>query len=276
MIANLGIADTKKIITAIADVYAIDFKDMALTSFKRRLIKIINKSNFLFIDDFIKELSQNSDFFETCLSDIFVDTTEMFRDPSMWRELKDIYLPGLIRKYNNINIHIPEISSGEDVYSLIILLKECNWIDKTNILVSSMSQKRLDKLQAGAIYDSKKMETNEANFIRVSAAFNLSKYYTNQAGQYAMDKTLLSGVTFKNFSYLKDTDNITEQHLVLCRNRLIYYNVTLQDKIVDKLINSLAIDGCLCCGNKENIDNSFFASKLQCVNLAEKIYLRKI
>jgi len=273
-LSEIGLVDTKKIIAVINDKYSIDFSSMALTSFKQRLINIMNNNNILYVDNFISSIESNSQFFEKCLSNILVDTTEMFRDPSLWREIKDVYLPSLFRYNKHINIHIPDVSSGDEVYSLAIILKESGFWEKVKLLVSSISQIRLNRLIEGAIYDIKKMEISVANSKRLTETLDISKYYIVDNTRCIMDKSILEGVEFVKHSYVTD-DSIQGQNLILYRNRLIYYNSTLQDKVINKLSNSLAAGGYICFGAKENVSDAAFLGQLQCVNQIEHVYKKR-
>ena len=131
MINDIGIVDTKKIIAAISDTYSIDFSSLALTAFKRRVLKVMNEHNYSSIVDFIHRIENDRNLFEKYLSEGMIDTTEMFRDPSFWRDLRDIHLPTLYKTHGKINVHIPGVTSGDDVYSFMILLIESGFTNNT-------------------------------------------------------------------------------------------------------------------------------------------------
>ncbi|MDD2563973.1 MAG: hypothetical protein PHU27_07155 [Salinivirgaceae bacterium] len=274
MINDIGIVDTKKIIAAINDAYSIDFSSLALTAFKRRVLKVMNDHNYSSIVDFIHRLENDAQLFGKYLSEGMIDTTEMFRDPSFWRDLRDVHLPNLFKTYGKINVHIPGVTSGDDVYSFVILLKESGFLNKTKIIVSSLSQLRLDAIKNGAIYDIRKMENSEANHKRFSGSFELSDYYSIESNKAIMNSELVENIEFKKYSYLQDSP-LTGQHLILYRNKMIYCNATLQDKIGQKLFDSLLTGGILCVGSRENIETGPFARKLLTLNSVEKIYKKR-
>ena len=274
MINDIGIVDTKKIISAISETYSIDLSSLALTAFKRRVLKVMNDHNYSSIVDFIHRLETDPRLFEKYLSEGLVDTTEMFRDPSFWRDLRDLHLPELYKTFGTIKVHIPGVSSGDEVFSFMILLKEAGFLNKTKVLVSSLSQLRLDSIRAGAMYDIRKMENSEANHKRFSGSFELSDYYKVENNKAVMNVDLLEGVEFKKYSYLLD-EAITGQHLILYRNRMIYLNATLQDKIGQKLFDSIVAGGILCIGAKESIEVAPFSKKLTCLNPVEKIFKKR-
>ncbi|HPW65790.1 MAG TPA: CheR family methyltransferase [Salinivirgaceae bacterium] len=274
MIHDIGIVDTKKIIAAINDTYNIDFSGYALTSFKRRILKVINENNYSSVADFINRVETEPKLFEKFLSEGLVDTTEMFRDPSFWRDLRDVYLPELIKVHSNIKVLIPGISSADDVYSLMILLKESNLQDKVKVLATSLSQLRLDDLDGKMSYDVRKMENSEGNYKRFTEDTEISNYYTTESNKVIMDSTLLKGVETKKHNFVQD-DPIPGHHLILYRNRMIYLNATTQDRVCQTLFDSLVVGGIFCIGSKENIDGSPISRKLTCLNPLEKIYKKR-
>ncbi|HON18448.1 MAG TPA: CheR family methyltransferase [Salinivirgaceae bacterium] len=274
MINDIGIVDTKKIIATVAETYSLDLSNLALTALKRRILKVLNDYNYTSVVDFVHKIETDPRLFEKYLSDGMVDTTEMFRDPSFWRDLRDIHLPELIKTFNNIKVHIPGISSGDEVYSLMILLKEAKLTNRVSVTVSSLSQLRLDALKAGAQYDFRKMENSDANYKRFNEAAELSNYYKTENNKVIMDASLVDSVEIIKGSYLKDLD-LSGFHLVIYPNRMIYFNSTLQDKVVEKLVDSLVVGGLLCVGVKENIEGAVSAKKLLCLNTNEKIYKKR-
>lgn len=271
MIHDIGIVDTKKIIAAINDKYDIDFSGYALTSFKRRILKVMNDNNYSSVVDFINRLETDPRLFEKYLSEGLVDTTEMFRDPSFWRDLRDVYLPELLKAHSNIKVLMPGISSADDVYSLMILIKESNLQDKVKVLATSLSQLRLDDLNNNVSYDIRKMENSEGNYKRFTDSNEISNYCTTEGNRVIMDRTLLEGVETKKHNFVQD-DPIPGHHLILYRNRMIYLNATTQDTVCQTLFDSLVIGGIFCIGSKENIDSSPISRKLTCLNQIEKIY----
>ncbi len=274
MIHDIGIVDTKKIISAINDTYSVDFSGYALTALKRRVLKVMNENNYSSIVDFIHRLENEPQLFEKYLSEGLVDTTEMFRDPSFWRDLRDIHMPELIKAHGNIKVFIPGASSGDDVYSFMILLKESGLTNKVKVLVTGISQIRLETLTNGVSYDMRKMENSDANYKRFSEDGELSNYYIVDNNRAVMDITLLSGVETKKHNLVQD-EPIIGNHLILYRNRMIYFNSTTQDKVSQTLFDSLAVGGILCIGIKESIDGAATSRKMHCLNPVEKVYKKR-
>lgn len=273
MIYDIGIVDTKKVISAINEVYQIDFSNFALTAFKRRLLYVLNENNYTSIVDFISNIENNQLLFEQYLSQGLVDTTEMFRDPSCWRDLRDKYLKGLV-KNQELKILVPGITSGDDLYTLLIVLKEEGLLNDAKIVATSMSEIRINQVLNGGMYDLKKIEIGEANYKRFSDCGSISDYYIQEGTKVRMDINLLNNVEFKKYSYLSD-DPLAGFHLVLYRNRIIYFNPIQQEFVVDKLMQSLLVGGILCIGSKESIESSSVYTKLTVLNGDEKIFKKR-
>jgi chemotaxis protein methyltransferase CheR len=271
---EIGIVDTRNIIKTIKENYNYNFKNYALTFFKRRLELIISKYNLKNADNFIRRITDDKDFFEIFLKEISIETTEMFRDPSLWRYLKDVFFPKIIGKATQYKIWLPEVNSGEELYSLAILLKELNFLDKVQIMVSSLSQIHLNKVKEG-YFDYNKLEVNEANFNRIFREKELKDYYTVKNESAYLDISLL-----KNVKYIKQ-NTIFEEYpkgikLIVCRNQMLYYNQILQERLLKSFYNCLIPGGHLIVGMNEKIDYWNSDKDYILVDKNENIYKKKI
>jgi chemotaxis protein methyltransferase CheR len=273
MIYDIGIVDTKKVIAAIKEIYNLDFTNFALTAFKRRLLYVLNENNYSSIVDFISNIENNQLLFEQYLSQGLIDTTELFRDPSCWRDLRDKYIKDLY-KNRDFKILVPGISSGDDLYTLLILLKEEGMLDHAKVTALSLSDIRIRQVQNGGLYDMKKIEIGEANYKRFSDKASLSEYYTLEGTKAKMHEELLKNVTFNKYSFLQE-EALQGFHLVLYRNRLIYLNPNLQDTLVAKLVKSTLLGGIVCVGGKETLEISSSFAKLTTLNAEERIYKKR-
>ncbi len=272
---EIGIVETRNVIKAILDSYGYDFRDYALTSFKRRLEDIITKNSLKDADALIYRLVSNKDFFEYFLKEITPETTEMFRDPSLWRALRDDIIPELAKSNTKIKLWIGAFDSGEELYSLCILLKEMDLLDRIQIYASTISTEITKKIQSGKV-DAKQLEVNEANYDRSNSSNKYSDYYTspNINGFIQIDTSLIKDVTFvKQDSTYNDPPS--GMKLVLFRNQIIYFNQILQDKILNVVSNSLVPGGYLVLGAKETLENTNASNKFTLVNDSEKIYRKK-
>jgi chemotaxis protein methyltransferase CheR len=274
MIASLGIVDTKKMIAAIKEGYGLDLTDYTLTTIKHRFGKILDSLNINQVDDFVEQLKRNNINYEDLLDILLIETTELFRDPSLWRELKETYLPEISNSPGS-KIWMAGISSGEELYSLMVLMQEMNLKNTLRVEASSPSQVRIDRIKKGGQYDLKKMELGEANYTRLSGKFEFPQYYKVNGTKAEMDISLLSGVEFTKFNISQEEVKKTYR-LVIFRNILIQYNLPLYEKVVRKLIDSITVGGYLVIGNMETLEHSEVGKKMQLVNSAEKIYRKRV
>jgi len=266
---KIGIIDFRNIIKVIQEVYNIDFSDYALTSLKRRLEKVMTINCFNTVDEMLMKLKDSSDFFENFLFDISVEDTEMFRDPSFWRELKDVILPKTING-TEYSIWMPDLTSGEELFSLAIVLQEMEIFHNTKIIATSMSQKNLDTIKSGVL-DSKKMEINIANYKRMKSKDNMQSYFVETNGKVEIDLKLIENVHFEKINML--TDKLpTKVKLILYRNKLIYFNQPLQSRVLSLLHQALVPGGHFVIGIKETLDIFNTEKKFLQVDESENIF----
>jgi chemotaxis protein methyltransferase CheR len=271
---ELGIVETRSIISVIANKYNYDFSDYALTSLKRRLELIIDQLNIKHIDVLINKLSDDNAFFDLFIDSLSVPSSEMFRDPSFWRMMHDEIIPQLMEETcGNLKIWLPNSVSGDELYSLTILLSEMNLLDKVQIQVSSLSNKSIDNIKSGIIAQPK-LEISIDNYTRANGLFELPKYLTDKGGLIFRDTSLISGVTFfKQNTFLEPMpQNI---RLVLFRNKMIYYNLTLQAKVLKNLLQTIPVGGRLIIGTKESLTNVFSNNDFALISNSESIYKRR-
>lgn len=270
---EIGIVETRNVIKTILDTYGYDFRDYALTSFKRRLDQVIMNNGFKDAEGLISRLTSNKDYFDIFLNEITPETTEMFRDPSLWRTVRDEILPDLLKGTTKPKIWVAAFDSGEELYSLAIILKESGILSDVQIYASAISDKAIDKIKNGRI-DAKGLEVNDANYFRFNGKRNFSDYYKIDNGQTILDTNLIHGVNFIKLNTVYD--NVPGGiKLILFRNQMIYYNQLLQDKVLIQLTNSVVPGGYLALGVKETLDNTNASNKFTVFNDLEKIYKKK-
>lgn len=270
IIKKIGISEYREIIVALQQRYNYNFSDYALTSLKRRIEKVYNQYNFTDIEDFLTKLTSDEDFYETFLKEIFVPTTEMFRDPQLWIELKEkIFIKSKFK--GDFKIWVPEFTTDDEIFSLLITLKETECLIQSKITATSWSKKNIEKLPLGVV-DLKKMEANSANYTRQEGDFQLSKYFDIEEKRAVFDNVLLSNVTIKKYNIIDEELFANDFNLVLFRNKILYYNLQLQNKIIEKLYNSLSMGGYLIIGINESMESSPFQNKFLAVSKTENIF----
>lgn len=272
-IDEIEIADLTKITQSVKTYYGYDFTDYAVSSFKRRIQRILELYKIPTVDQLIKKIESNPIFFEEFISEITVNVTEMFRDPSFWREVRNHVIPDILLNHDTFSIWHAGCSSGEEVFSMAILLKEMGILDKVNIVASDIDKPMLTKAERGE-YLMKNMELNEKNYMHFQGKSSLKEYYKEKNGKAVMDKSLIEKVSFSNYDLVRGSI-LNQFNLILCRNVMIYFNQSLQNNVLKKLYESLFKYGYLGIGSKESLIWCEIANKFKVVNSEEKIY-RKI
>lgn len=265
---EIDIADLKRITELVKTKYNYDFTNYAMSSFKRRILRILELHN-LNVDELIKKLYEPN-FLDDFLNEITVNVTEMFRDPPFWRVLRDDIIPAIMLNHQKIRIWHAGCSSGEEVFSMAIMLKEMGILDNVSVIATDLDTNILETAKAG-VYNLKNMELNEKNYIRYQGTASLSKYYKESNGKAVMDKTLIENVSYRKHDLVKG-EVFNKFDLVLCRNVMIYFNQTLQNEVLKKFHESLFKYGYLAIGSKESLIWCDIASKFIVVNNEEKIY----
>lgn len=273
--AELGIVDIREIIGVIKSVYQYDFSQHALTSFKQRLERLMKLQTIGSADGLIKKLKEDAGYFDTFLHEMAVPSTEMFRDPSLWRWLREEYFPQHIDKSpGKFKIWLPACISGGELYSLAIVLAESGLADKVQIIATYMSEKSLELIRSG-VYDLKKIEVSQENYKRFNGTRDLPVYYKPGKDNAIRDSSLIESVEFRKVNL--NFDNLPQNvKLILFRNSLIYYNPTRQETVLQYMYRALSVSGHLVLGIREKISGLLSARDFEFMNEAESVYRKKI
>jgi chemotaxis protein methyltransferase CheR len=267
---DIDIADLRRLTDLIKQKYNYDFKDYAMSSFKRRIKRLLDIYKFKSVDKLISVLDTNTDFFEEFISEITVNVTEMFRDPLFWKILKEQIFPNILLQHEHINIWHAGCSSGEEVYSMTITLQELGILEKVKIVASDLDTAIIKRAQSGS-YSMKSMDLNRKNYQRYGGTGSLDSYFREVGNEAIMDKHLMQNVSFRRHDLVQGAV-FSKFDLILCRNVMIYFNQSLQNTVLNKLHESLFKYGYLAIGSKESLIWCEIANKFIVVNNEEKIY----
>jgi chemotaxis protein methyltransferase CheR len=268
---EIEIAHLRRLIEVIKKRYDYDFSNYAMSSFRRRVQRFIELFGMENMEELIRKLELDKHFFKTFLSEITVNVTEMFRDPSFWVELRDEIVPSILMNKKEFRVWHAGCSSGEEILSMAILLDEMDVLDQVEIVATDIDYSILAKAQE-ATYNLRNMEdVNRKNYQRFLGKRSLEHYYTVQDGKAVMDKRLLRNVQFVEHN-LVNGEKIGVFDLILCRNVMIYFNQTLQNEVLKLFHASLPRYGYLAIGSKESLIWCEYANKFIVVNNNEKIY----
>ncbi len=272
---ELGIVDLREIFKTVDNVYEYDFSQYALTSFKQRLERLMIRNNISTADGLIARLKNNPEFFDLFLFEVSVPSTEMFRDPSLWRWMREELFPEAVEKsHGKYKIWLPNCVSGGELYSLSILLKEIELFDRVEIIATTISNKSIEYIKEGR-YDLKKIEVSNDNYKRFHGLSDFTGYYTLDRYYAFRDPDLISDVEFKkqNINFDESPQNVK---LILFRNNLIYYNPSLQDKILEIMHASISTGGLLVLGTRERIKGLNSVRDFDIYNESESVYRKKL
>ncbi len=248
-----------------------DFSNYAMSSFKRRVQRILELYKFTTFESLVEKLEGSDEkFFHEFLSEITVNVTEMFRDPSFWVELRENILPTIFSENRNINIWHAGCSSGEEVYSMAITLQEMGLLDRAKIVATDIDLAILQKAKDGVI-PIKNMELNAKNYERGKGIHTLDKYYKEQGGKAYMDKNLVKDVVYREHNLVSEVA-FSKFDLILCRNVMIYFNQSLQNQVLKVFHESLFKYSYLAVGSKESLIWCEISNKFSIVNNEEKVY----
>lgn len=233
----------------IKKIYGFDFGLYAGASLKRRVSRVMQLQHTSLVE--LRTLLTNIPaYFESFLSEITVNVTEMFRDPGYYKALRNEIIPYL-SSYAKLNAWVAGCSTGEELYSLAILFKEAGIYSRSFFYGTDINKDVLNIAKEG-IYDLKKMKIYSENFLHSGADRSLSDYYTAKFDAALIDQSLKRNVLFSTHNLASD-GVFNEFQLICCRNVLIYFNAELQQRVIDLFYNSLANFGFLCLGSKETL-----------------------
>lgn len=245
--------DDQKIELLINDVfdrYGYDFSGYSGASFKRRIDRLYHMDGFIHFQEFMSKILSDPDYFKRMVEEITVNVTEMFRDPLFYKVLRHEILPILATK-PFIRFWHAGCSSGEEVYSMAILLKEANLLHKSLLYATDINPIVLDTAKKG-IFPLQMMKQYSENYMTSDGKKDFSHYYTANYGFAKFGEDLSEKMVFSQHNLVSD-GSFNEFDLILCRNVLIYFDKELQERALTLFDNSLSKLGYLALGTKETI-----------------------
>jgi chemotaxis protein methyltransferase CheR len=207
--------------------------------------------------------------FMQLLQYLTIPVSEMFRDPEHFLALRQEVVP-ILRTYPSLKIWIAGCSTGEEVYSMAILLREEGLLDRTIIYATDINPRSLEKAKQG-IFSLENIRGYTQNYLKAGGQREFSEYYTAAYDYAIFDKSLRENVTFADHSLATDSV-FSETHLISCRNVLIYFNKSLQNRAFGLFHDSLCHRGFLMLGSKETLDFSDYSKQFTPVLKQERIY----
>lgn len=260
------------LLEAIYQRYGYDFRHYARASIKRRINKFLNRSGYTRISDLTRMLLRDEIFFEELLGNFAVSVTEIFRDPDFYQVIRNEIVPYL-ETYPFVKIWHAGCASGEEAYSLAILLKEEGLYDRATIFATDIYDDVLSSAREG-IYSLAQMKKYTANYQKAGGRRSFSNYYHARYDSAIMDKSLAKNITFAKHNLVTDSV-FGEMHMILCRNVLIYFDTSLQNQVLQLFNDSLIYGGFLCLGTKESLRFTDVNRNFKEIKEMSKIYQKK-
>ncbi|MGU3496248.1 CheR family methyltransferase [Xanthobacteraceae bacterium A53D] len=264
--------EIRLLLEAIYARYHYDFRSYAMASVKRRLRQARQQFGFATFSALQEGLLHDPDMMPRLLAYLTVQVSEMFRDPSYFKALRERVVPHL-KTYPSLKVWVAGCSSGEELYSLVILFREEGLEERTLFYATDINQDALKAAEAG-IYGLDRIQGFTQNHRLSGGRSSLSDYYTAAYGRASFDKSLRRNVVFSDHSLVTDAV-FGEMHLVSCRNVLIYFDRALQDQALKLFRDSLTRKGFLGLGSKESLRFSAYSDAFTDFVREEKIFQRR-
>jgi len=252
--------------------YGFDFREYATASLRRRVWRRVQAEGLTTISSLQDKLLHEPAAMERLLLDLSINVTAMFRDPTFYVALREKMVP-LLRTYPFTRIWVAGCSTGEEVYSLAILLQEEAVYDRTRIYATDINDSVLDRARAG-VFPLEKMREYTQNYIKAGGKRAFSEYYVAKYDGAQFQRSLVENVVFAQHNLVSDR-SFNEFNVIVCRNVMIYFDRTLQDRVHRLFYESLVTFGLLALGAKESIRFSPFAKAYEELDTEERLY-RKV
>jgi chemotaxis protein methyltransferase CheR len=259
------------LVEAIYKKYGYDFRNYSRASLHRRIKNKFRNSGLENLSAMQHRLLYERPFFESVLLDLTINVTEMFRDPTFYCALREKVLP-VLKTYPFFKIWHAGCSTGEEVYSMAILLKEANLLQNAMIYATDIDEKVLKTAREG-IYRLEKIKEYTQNYQKACGDASFSDYYTAKYEAAIIDKSLKKNIVFSQHNLV--TDGVFgEMNLIICRNVIIYFDKELQNRVLKLFHDSLVRRGILCLGSKETVQFTTLNTAFQEYDGKEKIFKR--
>ncbi len=238
------------LLEAVFRCYGHDFRSYSKAVVRKRLRRFADKMGCPAISGLIPQVLHDASLFQALLFELSVSVTQMFRDPAFYRALREQVLP-ILKTYPSLRIWHAGCATGEEAYSMAILLHEEGLLERATIYATDINNKALQQAKQGLLPKDMISDYGE-NYQQSGAQRTLNQYYHLQEDCVVMNQDLAKHITFADHNLVID-QVFGEMHLILCRNVLIYFNQDLKDRVLSLLDDSLIRGGFLCLGSGESL-----------------------
>ncbi len=249
--------------------YGYDFSNYARASMKRRVMRVLAETGQKTVSEMIPDLLYDESFFAKCIREFSITVTEMFRNPDFYQAIIEKVVPYL-KTFPYFKTWHAGCATGEEVYSFAIILKEEGLLDRATIFATDFNELAINKAKQG-IYSIKDVKDFTVNYQAAGGKCSFSEYYHAGYDSIIIDQSLRKNITFAGHNLVSD-QVFGEMNLIVCRNVLIYFNQTLQNRVFDLFNDSLRINGFLALGDKESLQLSGIEKNYKVIDSRWKIY----
>jgi len=253
--------------------YGYDFRDYSQASFKRRIQLRMTASGLSTVSEAIHHVLYDGEFFDALLNDLSVNVTEMFRDPDFFRAIREEVLPELAEQ-PFLKIWHAGCATGEEVYTMAILLYELGMLDRAKIFATDINGEVIARAREG-VFPISRMRDYTGDYQRAGGERTFADYYTAHYDSAMMKSFLKENIIFADHNLVSDA-GFGEMNIIVCRNVLIYFNRDLQNRVVGLFSDSLNTGGFLCIGSRESIRFTKASVDFDAFNRRQRIYRRKV
>ncbi|HKO56870.1 MAG TPA: protein-glutamate O-methyltransferase CheR [Thermoanaerobaculia bacterium] len=251
--------------------YGFDFRDYSLPSLRRRIWKRVYAEGLATVSGLTEKVLHDPGCMERLLLDLSINTTAMFRDPTFYLAFRQKVVP-LLRTYPFVRIWHAGCSTGEEVYSMAILLQEEGLYDRCRIYATDINEAVLQKAKAG-IFPIATMQENTTNYMAAGGGGQFSDYYTARYDHAIFRPSLRENVVFAQHNLVTDA-SFNHFNVIFCRNVLIYFNNALQDRVQSLFLQSMEMFGILGLGKKESLKFTSVVDAYDTIDADERLYRR--
>ena len=264
--------ETELLLNAIFMKFGYDFRNYGKAHIRRRIKHRQAVSGFGSISEMIHKMLYDPLFYQEILQDLSITVTEMFRDPSFYKAIRTEVVP-LLKTYPFIKIWHAGCATGEEIYSMAILLKEEGLLKRSQIYATDFNQLALQRARNG-IYPVERIKEFTQNYQKSGGKASFSDYYNARYESVILNDSLRENIVFADHNLV--TDGVFgEMNMVVCRNVMIYFDKDLQNRVINLFHDSLIPGGFLCLGSKESLRFAGAAPKFEATCEKEKIYRKK-
>ncbi len=249
--------------------YGYDFTHYSRASLKRRVDRVREHGRLTSYTALLDRLYHDEVYFDEFLRSMSITVTEMFRDPPFYRAVREKLVP-MLKTFPFIKIWHAGCATGEEVYSMAILLHEEGFLNRARIYATDFNKHSLDKAQEG-IYPAKNMEAAKANYIAAGGTGDFFEHTSSSYDLVKFNDYLKKHITFSYHNLVSD-GVFGEMNVICCRNVLIYFDKTLQDHVLSQFAESLRHGGFLCLGNKETLNFTAVKSAFETIDSKQRIF----